>query len=569
MAGGSPPDLALGAVRTIEQVGSQVEHVFSEVGGHLGSAHAIFAELNGGLNSLSGELSGSKIEAASAAFQDIAARLRGLADALPAETALLGAIGTSTARASTLLKQLIQHIHLITVIARSSRIEAASLEGDRDDFLSFTREASELATAVQSSIRTCAKEQEQLAEAITAALGGQLEFEKRYRERLLSVSADLLSTFTEIKHLQAQGDEVAKLAKASTLRIGEAVGVAIVSLQAGDSTRQRLEHICRGLRHANDRPAPSVASLVCLLQGAQLKDTVSEFKTDIGKINGSLAVLSADSNGMVAHGHQLYSGKNNDMTSFLAVMKQRLAEASGLISVCGQAKVSVDASIASLEDVLAKFRAAISALDETVVDITLIGMNAGLKASHLGVKGRAFVVIANELKQTADRISGAAKLLEPVLVEIGQAADRLKTLRSEEESLHVADLEQSIASAVQEIEGGNGRLVQLMEHLTRESVQFETLMTGARKMMSELGVKFAALPGLADLLEEANRSPAALSPADAADAAELFDELYMQYTMEMERDVHRRLSGRFGISCRPSVAGIHAPKADVEDVFFF
>jgi len=572
MATALPSEIATEAVTAIEQVGSRVEHVFAEVGGHLGSAHAIFAELNGGLNSLSGELSGSKMQGASAAFQDVASRLRGLADALPAETALLGAIGASTARASTLLKQLIQHIHLITVIARSSRIEAASLEGARDDFLSFTREASDLAAAVKSSIIACSKEQEQLAQAITTALSGQHEFEKRYRDRLLSVSAELISTFTGIQHLQAQGDEVAKLAKASTLRIGEAVGVAIVSLQAGDSTRQRLEHICRGLRKvtaANGDLTPSAASLAGLLQGAQLKNTVSEFEADIGKINGSLALLSADSNGMVAHGRQLYGGKNNDMTSFLVIMKQRLAEASELIRACGQAKVSVDASIATLEDVLGKFRVAISTLDETVVDITLIGMNASLKASHLGEKGRAFVVIANELKQTADRISGAAKMLEPVLAEIAQSADRLKALRSDEESLRVADLEQSIASAMEEIEGGNGRLVDLMAHLTRESLQFETLMTGARTMMSELGVKFAALPGLADLLEQANRSPDRLSPAEAEDAGVLFDDLYMQYTMELERDVHRKLSDRFGILCRPAVAGPPKAAADLEEVLFF
>src|SRR5450756_431940 len=234
------PDMAAEAATAIEHVSEQLEHVFAEVGGHLGTAHSIFAELNSDLTSLSGELSGSKIEGASVAFQDIAARLLALAEALPAETALLGTIRASAGEASTLLKQLVKHIQLITVIARSSRIEAASLEGDRDDFLSFTREASDLATAVQSSIVVCAKEQQQLASAIAEALNGQLEFEKRYRDKLLSVSADLISTLSGIKHLQAQGAEVAKLAKAGTLRIGDAVGVAIVSLQAGDSTRQRF-----------------------------------------------------------------------------------------------------------------------------------------------------------------------------------------------------------------------------------------------------------------------------------------------------------------------------------------
>ena len=565
-------EIATDAVRTIEQVGDQVERVFAEVGGHLGTAHEIFGELNSGLNSLSGELSGAKIEGASIVFQDVAARLRGLADALPAETALLRTIGTSAAQASILLKHLMKHIHLITVIARSSRIEAASLEGNRDDFLSFTSEASDLAAAVHASITAYSKEQVQLAGAIAMALNGQLGFEKRYRDRLLSVSADLISTFSGIKHLQTQGVEVAKLAKASTLQIGDAVGVAIVSLQAGDSTRQRLEHVCRGLRMGADAGGSAVgaaAPLVCLLQAAQLKDTVSEFDADIGKVGRSQTRLSCDSAEMVSHGNGLYGGKNDDMTSFLAIMKQRLAEASVLISACGQAKVSVDASIAELQNVLGKFREAISALDETVVDITLIGMNAGLKASHLGEKGRAFVVIANELKQTADRISGAAKLLEPVLLDIGQASDRLKGSRLAEGPLKAADLEESIARAIEDIEGGNDRLLQLMDDLTRESVQFENLMIGAKAVMSELGEKLTALPGIAGLLEVPDRSLKNLSTNEARDVGELFDVLYSQYTMEIEREVHLEHSARFGIVSQQPITRPDVNKAALDDVLLF
>jgi len=568
----SLPDMAATAVTTIEQVGDQVEHAFAEVGGHLGTAHAIFAELNSDLNSLSGELSGSKIEGASIAFQDIAARLSGLAEALPAETTLLGTISASAAQASALLKRLVKHIHLITVIARSSRIEAASLKGNRDDFLSFTQEASDLAAAVQSSVVACSKDQEKLSAAIAMALTAHVEFERRYRDRLLSVSAELRSTFSEIKQLQSQGVDVARLAQSSTLRIGDAVGVAIVSLQAGDSTRQRLEHICSGLSRVAavaDGTAGSAAPFVCLLQAAQLKDTVSEFAVDIGKVDRCLSVLSADAVGIVGHGNQVFGGNNDNMTSFLSVMKRRLAEASDLILACGQAKVSVDASIATLGELLEKFRTAISSLDEAVVDITLIGMNAGLKANHLGVKGRAFVVIANELQLTAAHISGAAKTLEPVLNTIGQAADRLKSLRGEEEALKVADLEGSITSAVGEIEAGNERLGQLMGHLTRESAQFEILMTGAKTIMSGLREAFATLPGTALHLEEPTRGLKTPAPGDALEIGGLFDELYARYTMEREREVHRRHSDRFGIACKPALAALDAPGADADEVLFF
>jgi hypothetical protein len=581
MAAALLPGMAIEAVASIEDAGSRIEDVFARVGGDLGRAHGIFEELNSGLSSLAQELSGSKIEGASDAFRDIAARLRSLADALPAETALLGTIGASAAQASIFLKDLIKHIHMITVIARSSKIEAASLDGDRAGFLSFTKEASDLASSVERSIVVCSKEQEQLAEAISIALKGQLEFEKRYHAQLLSVGDELLAARAEIKGRQTQSIQLAELAGKSAMRIGGAVGTAIVSLQAGDSTRQRLEHICRGLNIAGAEcgvaPAAgdaaedhaAAAPFVCALQGVQLKDTVSEFASDIGAISRSLTALSADSAKLVDQGRVLYGGKDDDITSFLAVMKQRLAKASSLIAACGHAKESVDASMSVLENMLGKFRGAISALDEAVVDITLIGMNAGLKAGHLGVKGRAFVVIANELKATADRISGGAAMLRPVLNNIEQSANGLKHLRKEEDALQVSDLENSIIHALRDIEAGNGRLDQMMGNLTRESALFETLVIGANNAMHALGDKFAALSTIASRLEVSNRSIETVSLSEASHVGELFDDLYLQYTMVRERDVHLKISDRFQLVRKPTTATSEKRDAGAEDGIFF
>ena len=83
------------AVTLLQGVASHMEQTFAQVGNHLGEGHGIFQELNGGLTALSQELSGTSIEGASTALQDIAGRLNGLAEALPRESALLGRIGSS------------------------------------------------------------------------------------------------------------------------------------------------------------------------------------------------------------------------------------------------------------------------------------------------------------------------------------------------------------------------------------------------------------------------------------------------------------------------------------------
>ena len=574
--------IVIEAVASIEDVGSRIEDVFAKVGGHLGGAHAIFENLTCGLSSVSEELSGSKSDDASTALQDIAARLSSLAGSLPAETALLNTMRTCAAQASAMLKQVIGHIQMITVITRSSRIEAASLDSNRGDFLSFTKGASDLANSVQRLIAGCSKDQEKLSSALEMAFGRHLAFERRYGDQLVSVSADLISVYAEIGDRQARSVQLTESVKQNTRQIGAAVGASIVSLQAGDSARQRLEHSCHGLRKIAgtavglvpsaadniDRLAPA-APFVCLLQAAQLRDTVSSFEADIDVIGRTLMALSNDAAGVVGQGRDLFSGRDNDVGESLARMRQKLAQANELIAACGAERKVVDASIADLEAMLVKFRGAMSDLGDAVIDIILIGMNAGLKAGHLGAQGRSFVVIANELKVTADRIASGARALEPVLNTLAQSADGLKMLRKEEGSLPLAELQRSIIGAIRDIEAGNGLLGGWMENLTRESLQFEALMVSANTMMSALKDKSAMLPGVARELEKISGGVRIPDSSEVGVTGELFDDLYVTYTMGIERTIHDELSRRLGFAGRSTGAASASDDVHSDDMVFF
>lgn len=578
MSSGSSADIITSAT-LIEDVVSQIETTFAQVGSHLGRGHEIFQDLNGGLALLSDELSGAKIEGPTTALRDIAAKLTGLAEVLPQESALLGTIGTSANETSNVLKSLVKQIQMVMIIARSARIEAAALDTSQESFLDFTQEAFELAKAVQVSIDGCTDDQQRLMEAINVALGRQRDFEGRYRAQLLSVSEQLISAHSGMQGRQAGSVRVAELTSASTKRIAEAVGVAIVSLQAGDSIRQRLEHVCRGLRIAAGSepslvPAADVSQLdeqtsrlICQLQASQLKSSATSFEGDIRDIDQSLKALIADAAEIVGHGRSLYGG-DGDMTSFLSTVKQALAQASALIKTCESSRQSVEDALAVVEETLAKFRSAITALAETIVDIILIGMNAGLKAAQLGAKGRAFVVIANELKVTADNISAGADLLKPILDSIEGAAGNLKHLRVEGDSSSMADLEPSILNAIEGIEAGNSQLSQLMDRLVREGSQFEELMTGAKTSLSVLSTKSAALPQTARQLDMANGSPINLAEDEASAIEYVFDDLYAQYTMVSEREVHQQFAQRAGLPQKAMATELAQASAD-DDVLFF
>jgi hypothetical protein len=558
MSFGGPADTITEAVASIEDVSLRIEDTFAQTGDHLGRGHAIFKDLNDGLSALSRELSGAELEGVSVALQGIAGRLNGLAESLPAEVALLGSLGDCAKEASSFLQPLFKHIQLITIIARSARIEAASLDRNRESFLAFTEEAFELGKSVEGSIEGCARDQKLLSAAVETALNRQKDFEKLYRTQLLSTSTQLISCDSGIRDQQNESVRFADLAGASTKKIAEAVGGAIVLLQSGDSARQRLEHVCRGLRVAGDFAPTGVqdqmnsddefgsrAHLVCQLQIAQLKDAHREFDRDIGQIARSLTVIHGDAADAVNRGCSLYGGSDGDGSSFLDNMKQTLARASVLIATCEGAGKSVDDALSLVEDTLAKFRRAISGLSEMVVDIILIGMNASLKAGHLGSKGNAFVVIADELKATADQVSGGVARLKPVLDRIENSASDLRESRVRGDSTQLTELEPMILNALQDVETGNERLGRLMKRLVDTGAEFDGLMGSAKGLMAVLGDATATIPAVATRLEAENATRKQL-PLTATDEMTL-DDLLARYTMETERVVHREFLQRFGI----------------------
>ncbi|MDE1935705.1 MAG: hypothetical protein KGI34_17035, partial [Bradyrhizobium sp.] len=90
----------------------------------------------------------------------------------------------------------------------------------------------------------------------------------------------------------------------------EAVGRSIVSLQAGDSTRQRLEHFRDGLAQAVTQapslvPAAAGPGVICTLEAMQLKDTECELQQDIGQILGALSAIMSDAADVVDQGRSL------------------------------------------------------------------------------------------------------------------------------------------------------------------------------------------------------------------------------------------------------------------------
>jgi hypothetical protein len=130
----------------------------------------------------------------------------------------------------------------------------------------------------------------------------------------------------------------------------------------------------------------------------------------------------------------------------------------------------------------------------------------------------------------------------------------------------MAKLEPIVVAAMAEIEAGNDQLSRLMNRLVDESSEFERMISRAKSLLAGLSAKVAVFPDTAQSLKD--KLIPFISPEEAVTLAPLFDDLYAQYTMVSERNVHSTFAERIGIVVKNLKSDASDHDKD-EDVLFF
>jgi hypothetical protein len=555
----------------------QIDQTFANVGDRLGRGLSIFDTLNQSLTALSGELAGSDMEAARDALLGLANDLRILSEGLPHETRTLQDIATHSTEASQALGRLLEHMRLIAILARSARIEAVSVQSNQRDFGDFTNEIVALTDKAKRMVEHCARDHNHLADLLDSALIRQRAFETQYGGALLNLAGKLEHS---LDHLAERGRKSAALTKdaaAHSRKISMAVGGAIIALQSGDGIRQRLEHSLTALRLAigfaassdqySDADRAALAAILRSLQAAQLRETAATLKADIGPIDVTLQVLADDTATMLTLGRSLYGSEDASSASFLEELEAELAQAADLIRKCDAARSVVDQVTVTLTGLLDQFEETVAALSNTVRDIVLIGMNAGLRAARLGSGGRGLVVIAQELKAAANEIAVDADKLTPAFTAMQHSSTDLRQ-RDGRGSAELTALAETMKRSLDQMRESGARLGATLDRLARDGVEFGAIVDEARLMFSNAATTGDVIAGAAGMLDQAPPTRKALASADADTvAAVLREQVWPTYTMAAERAIHSAVLRDCGIANEPAQAPAGTADA-LDDVLF-
>lgn len=527
----------------IAATAASIEGAFLKAGDALGRGLAIFEQLGSGLFSLSGELDEGAMGAATVSIGRVADELVAFSAHLPRDSATLADLHACAKSVSSRLDRLIESMRMMTVLTRSARIEAVIFDTKGAEFVDFTQEIGQLMRQVQAKVVTCSREHAKLVDILGAAARAQETLDRDYREKLLAMASDLQATFATIQDRRHRGAGAARDLVARSAEIASAVRTAIMSLQSGDSTRQRLEHVHQGVELAMTPPvtsheeAEAVRALMYRLQAAQLRDAVLSFEDDVGAIDRSLERLVLDARDLVALGHAIYGDDGSDR-SFLHTFGERLSKAAIVIGRCAEARANVGGILVSMRDLIRDLHATISDLNGVILDVVLIGMNAGLKAGRLGLEGRSLVVIAQELKTTATAIATEAESLLPVFESLQTMSRRLDVPTGG--SHH--DINTDVAAILDTLKAGGARLASQLAVLDRAGRVFQGELVHARGDFARVLETRSALEDAATDLDE--RDWATGSGLDVEDAARVVDGLMAaRYTMARERDIHTEILG--------------------------
>jgi hypothetical protein len=576
-------------VQALEGSAREIDVTFARAGSQLGEGLSLFEGLKERLSTLSTELSGEEIAEAGRSLSGLAGELRAINDGLRDETAVLRELATHSKEASLSLERLLEHMRLITILARSARIEAVSVQAAGRDFGDFTSEIVALTTQAHRTIQNCARDHDHLSDLLGSALSAQHDFERRYGHALSALAGNLEQTLAEVAERQRRSVSLTADAAAHSGKIAMAAGSAIIALQSGDSIRQRLEHVIKALRllaALGDDKGPAAdfdaeeraaAGLVLRrLQSALLDESALTLGRDADLIESALALLAGDTASLLDLVRSLYQGDagkadDHNAGSFLADLESDLAQASDLLGKCDRARSGVDRVTAALATVLDTCQQTVSALAGTVSGIVLIGMNAGLRAARIGTGGRSLVIIAQELKFAADEVARDAGHLTPTFARMQEASAGL-TRGGRLDAAHFAALDEAMRNSLSAMRETGDRLGAALGQLTREGSGFGAVVAQARLSFSNAGAMSDLIASGAAELARVTAEHEMPLQADVAERVRGLIEAHVwpNYTMVGERTVHQAVIGEL----LPVTAGTAAPAVvvqptdDLDDILF-
>ncbi|MEX6723844.1 hypothetical protein [Parapedomonas caeni] len=528
----------------INAIASGLEAQFVAAGQQLELAIDGLGGLTRDFETLSGVLESSGMREAAADLSLVVQRLGGMNDGADGgDDALLSRMIALVGNGLEYIGRIGQSMRMIVALVVNARIAAAALQGGDSDFASFANQISRSIAVSQQNLDDLTGAMQALERRLRAAHGVHAAVESRWQAVLTGMPARMTADLRQIE-ARRQGVQTAALEVGGLVRdLRQTVGAAVMALQVGDSSRQRLEHVVAALAMASPVLQPGLAPL----QAAQLQDTAHEHEQHVTALDAALEGLARDAARIVETGARSLDIGDGGDTSFMADLERDVREADTVLRDIGQARGEAETVLDAVMTAVGHLERYVSVVQSFDADMRIMALNAGLKAARLGDEGRALSSIALTLRQCSQATAAESTQAMAAIRDLAGIAAQRRSASASQKAM--ADLQAAMNRSLANLREACLVVDGLLRGLRHDSAAISAFIGDARCQLAgqdlhvaEMRAAARALDDVAGIGADADASMIE-ADADASAMTALLAAVAALYTMGREREVHRTVTG--------------------------
>ncbi|WP_298498044.1 hypothetical protein [uncultured Maritimibacter sp.] len=554
--GGPAPDTA--ADRGWGQLGNlraRIETSFLKAGDNVEKLVLGLASLQEPLKTLTGVRS-EKWTALSKGLDALSVLEKELGAALLEYHRIVGAMILASDGLDGEIADLRRIIRTMKIVALNARVTASAVSHREGGLEVFTNIAGDLVAEADETLAEVVDLLDKVQRNIGASVHDCLERAWRELDQVAAMLGLVSQTLGPLAAAGAAGDDFGPALQDRLMDLSRTMAGALVALQVGDRTRQRLEHVEVIAAQGHGKSSGFILSLA----REQLSDTAEEFRTGVSMVRERLedALRLAHTFGGVERtepgGHVEASETANDAERIL----WQVRSIQHGIAALQETRTELQALVTEIVDYFAALDVALAHINSLEHQMQLVGINAVIACGRLGQEGMALKEVANQLSGFASDVSRLLATVRRRLASVEVLADELTGDLAAKPGLLIADMSEKSTSIMLELED----IFRKSDLVTTEMVAlFERL----QRRVPEDTARRGALKGtLADLVDSIP-VPALIEATPPMDL--INGPIFHAYSVERERALHDDFCGRHGLQKQVHVEE-DAARQTMDDIFF-
>jgi len=527
-------------IAQLETARALIESRFSDAGLRLAGSLDMVGRLIESLDRLGVTLNAATVSQTTEELLSTADGLNALPAAQEGRVGYLTKLRSASGTLEAHIDEMRTTLRYLRAFALNVKITAGGTIRASDEFAGFAERMCDQLDLGVSQLDDLGEEIRSLTARLEGAKAFELGLGGKYKTLIPSVPNRLAVDAEAIQSHHSRIVKVAGSVAAIARDIQLKVGKALMALQIGDITRQRIEHVQLGLEvtakmqreadlseEGRDRAERRLLHLLA----DQMADIATDFETEAAKVMKGLAGMAQDTAQiLIVHDLVDASGQGGGLRG----LENSLGDAGILVEDVTAAMANAHRISSGTVSAVEALTHRVDAIQRVKRDIQQMAINSSLRCNRLGEIGKPLSVIAIELSSHAGHLEEAAD----------QTLGSLKTLSDLASDMDVSTHKDDKVDAAR-LNAVRGRLRQaadVVEHdLAGLGSHSEATAQSLSSAIDQLSLKEDlgdALNAVALALAEA-AGPAVDDMTDILDVVhEAMGEIGRCYTMARERTIH-------------------------------